>query len=64
MPKLNKNEIKRIQCIISTFLFYGRAIDPTIMVALSSIASQQSNATVTTALAADKETTELPRNPS
>eukprot|EP00957_Ditylum_brightwellii_P048106 3651752-Ditylum_brightwellii.AAC.1 len=38
-------EIKRVQDIVSTFLYYLQAVDPTLALALSTIASQQVNAT-------------------
>jgi hypothetical protein len=42
---LNKDEIKRIQAIISTLLYYARAVDPTLLAALSTIAARQTNGT-------------------
>lgn len=44
-PLLSKKQVKRIQSIIGTFLFYARAVDPTMSVALSALASLQSKAT-------------------
>ena len=41
-PKLNDAGKKRIQQIFGSFLYYARAFDPTILMALSAIASQQS----------------------
>ena len=41
-PKLDEKGKKRIQQIIGSFLYYARAVDPTILMALSAIASQQS----------------------
>ena len=41
--KLKSNCTKRIQQINGTFLYYGRAIDPTILVALNEISTQQSS---------------------
>eukprot|EP00804_Cyclotella_cryptica_P015850 CCRYP_006347-RA/>CCRYP_006347-RA protein AED:0.34 eAED:0.34 QI:0/0/0/1/0/0/3/0/479 len=38
-------KIKHIQQVIGTFLYYSRAIDPTLTAALSTIASQQANST-------------------
>eukprot|EP00957_Ditylum_brightwellii_P057688 4374236-Ditylum_brightwellii.AAC.1 len=38
-------EIKRIQDIVGTPLYYSRAADPTLAAALSTIASQQAAAT-------------------
>jgi hypothetical protein len=40
-PKLNKANKKCIQQIIGSFLYYARAVNPTILMALSAIASQQ-----------------------
>ena len=45
---LNKNCITCIQSINGSFLYYGRAIDPTILTALNNIATQQAKPTVTT----------------
>ena len=42
------HEIKRLQQIISTFLFYSRAVDPTLLTALSELSSAQATATDTT----------------
>lgn len=44
-PVISKDRKKRIQSIVGTFLFYARAVDPTMAVALSTLASEQSNAT-------------------
>ena len=44
-PTLPPDQIKRIQNIVGTLLYYARAVDPTLATALSSIASQQANAT-------------------
>ena len=38
----------RIQSINGPFLYYGRAVDPTILTALNEIATQQSKPTITT----------------
>ena len=46
---LNKNEKKEIQQTICTLLYYARAVDPTLAVALSALAAEQSNGTETTA---------------
>ena len=45
---------QRIQKIIGSLLYYGRAVDPTILVALSTIASQQNTPTTNTAQAVTK----------
>jgi hypothetical protein len=47
-PKLTKQQIREVQDIVGTILFYGRAVDPTLAAALSSIASQQAEATEAT----------------
>eukprot|EP00957_Ditylum_brightwellii_P086869 6611791-Ditylum_brightwellii.AAC.2 len=41
-------EIKRVQDIIGTLLYYSRVVDPILAAALSTIASQQAHATKTT----------------
>jgi hypothetical protein len=40
-PKLNEANKKRIQQIVGNFLYCARAVNPTILMALSAIASQQ-----------------------
>jgi hypothetical protein len=45
---LSKDSIQRIQQIVGTLLYYGRAVDSTLLVALSSLASRQSHATALT----------------
>ena len=47
-PTLSKSETTDIQSISGAFLYYGRAVDPTILPALTDIASQQSKPTETT----------------
>ena len=42
---LNKAEIKRVQDIVGTLLYYARAVDPTLLTALSAIAARQANGT-------------------
>ena len=44
-PKLNKQDKQFIQQVTGTFLYYARAVDSTMLVALSAIASQQSDPT-------------------
>ena len=44
-PRLSPAGVKRIQAIVGTLLWYARAVDPTLRVALSAIAAQQSKAT-------------------
>ena len=46
--RLPTHEIKRLQQIIGTFLFYGRAVDPTLLTALSELSSAQATATKAT----------------
>ena len=46
--RLPAHEIKRLQQIIGTFLFYSRAIDPTLLTALSELSSAQATATEAT----------------
>jgi hypothetical protein len=38
-------QIKRVQKIVGTLLYYGRAVDSTLLTALSAIAARQSNGT-------------------
>ena len=40
-PPLNKQQVKRLQEVVGKFLFYGRAVDPTMLHALNSLATQQ-----------------------
>jgi hypothetical protein len=42
---LTLKEIKRVQNIIGTLLYYVQAVDPTLLAALSAIAACQSNGT-------------------
>ena len=42
------NETKTIQSVCGSFLYYARAVDPTILTALNEIATQQSKATLET----------------
>mmetsp|Transcript_26336 Transcript_26336/g.37409 ORF Transcript_26336/g.37409 Transcript_26336/m.37409 type:complete len:201 (-) Transcript_26336:56-658(-) len=44
-PALDATDTKRVQGVLGTLLFYGRAIDSTILPAIGSIATQQSNPT-------------------
>jgi hypothetical protein len=46
--------LKRVQDIVGTLLYYGHAVDPTLLTALSSIAARQSNATQAVASACDQ----------
>ena len=53
-PPLDKAGIKRLQEVIGTLLFYGRAIDNTLLVALGTLASAQTKGTQATAKALKK----------
>ena len=46
--KLSPQAIKHLQQIVGTFLFYSRAVDPTMLMALSIIATEQTQGTQTT----------------
>ena len=46
--KLSPHAIKHLQQIVGTFLFYSRAVDPTMLTALSIIATEQTQGTNTT----------------
>ena len=46
--QLPKNNIKRLQQIVGTFLFYSCAVDPTMLTSLSSITTEQTEGTETT----------------
>ena len=46
--KLTKEEIKKLQQVIGSFLFYGRAIDSTMLHSLNSLASAQSKGQIET----------------
>ena len=50
-PPLEKAEKTNIQRILGTLLYYSRAVDPTLAVALSSLAAEQSKGTQKTAKA-------------
>ncbi len=47
-PKLSPKEIKEIQRVIESILYYARAVDITVLMALSSIAIEQSKGTTNT----------------
>ncbi len=47
-PKLDAKGIKRVQKIVGSILYYARAVDMTVSMALSSIAVEQTKATVKT----------------
>ena len=52
-PLLDKLGIKRVQQVSGIFLYYGRAVDQTIIVALNEISNNQANPTVKTEKACD-----------
>ena len=47
-PKLSPEEIKEIQRVIGSILYYARSVDITVLMALSSIAIKQSKGTTNT----------------
>ena len=47
-PKLDDTNVKLIQQVIGVCLYYGRAVDDTILPALSALASEQAEATIET----------------
>jgi hypothetical protein len=53
-PLLDSEQKTRIQQIVGTFLFYARAVDATMLVALGSISSQQSAPTEATRTAVNR----------
>ncbi len=44
-PPLNKEETKYVQAVAGTLLYYGRAVDSTILTSLSSLATEQAKPT-------------------
>jgi hypothetical protein len=52
LPKLNPDKIKDIQSVIGSILYYARAVDITVLMALSSIAIKQSKGTTSTMMKA------------
>ena len=60
-PLLDTAGKRRMQQIVSSFLYYTQAVDPTILMALSAIATQQSNSSTTCGpTPMPKSDTELP----
>jgi hypothetical protein len=45
LRKLNEKEIKQVQKIVGSILYYARAVDMTVLMALSTIASEQTKGT-------------------
>ncbi len=48
LPPINKDDTKCIQGVVGTLLYYGRAVDSTILPALSAIATKQAKQTAKT----------------
>jgi hypothetical protein len=44
-PKLSPEEIKEIQCVVGSIQYYARAVNITVLMALSSIAIEQTKGT-------------------
>lgn len=44
-PKLDKEGIRYVHSCVGSFLFYARAVDPTMLVALNEIGTHQAHAT-------------------
>ncbi len=47
-PTLSADKIKEIQCVISSILYFAHTVDITVLMALSSIAIEQSKGTMNT----------------
>ena len=52
-PLLNKKDTQRVQSVSGTFLYYARAVDPTILPALNEISNNQVKPTILTGKACD-----------
>jgi hypothetical protein len=48
-PALSDKDVKKLQQLTGTLLYYARAVDPTLIMPISVLASEQSNATEVTA---------------
>ena len=53
-PPLDKQDVKQLQAIIGMLLYYARAVDSTMLVALGTLAASQTNGTQATLDAAIK----------
>ena len=53
-PPLSEDRKHRLQQIVGTFLYYARAVDPTMLTAINKIASQQASPTLNVELAANR----------
>ena len=53
-PTIAADRAKRIQQIVGVFLFYARAVDPTMLVSVSKLGSQQARPTEAVAAAAER----------
>ena len=47
-PALNVADTKRVQEVLGTFLFYARAVDPTMLATIGTLATQQAHGTTAT----------------
>jgi hypothetical protein len=63
-PQLDKKGTQHVQAVSGTFLYYARAVDPTILVALNKISNNQAKPTVLTGKACNMLLDFLPHNPS
>ena len=63
-PKLDKAGKKYIQQVVGSFLYYARAVDMTILHALSEIASEQANPTERTKKKVDQLLDYMATNPN
>ncbi len=48
LPPFGKEETKFVQVVVGTFLYYGRAVDSTILMSLRSLATKQAKPTAKT----------------
>jgi hydroxypyruvate isomerase len=47
-PAMSNDQTKKLQQVVGTFLFYARAVDPTMLHALNALAAAQSKGTQAT----------------
>jgi hypothetical protein len=48
-PALSDNDVNKLQQLTGTLLYYARAVDPTLIMPINVLASEQANATEVTA---------------
>jgi hypothetical protein len=48
-PALSDKDVKKLQQLTGTLLYYAKAVDPTLIIPINVLASEQSNATEVTA---------------